>query len=144
MTFSLVWPILGTLLVAFTVYDFYVTTVTLKGGGALSKWFSNMFWKGFLWLHRRSVGSRTLSSAGPVILLMTILMWFGLCWFGWFLIFCGTDTAVVNAQTLLPASGIERFYYAGFTLTTVGYGDFSTPNPTGQVASIIAGFNGLF
>lgn len=144
MTYSLIWTVLGAALVVFALYDFYSTTMTLDGGGPLSRHFSRLLWKGALGLHSMTGGRRILSGAGPSILLLLILVWFGLCWLGWLMIFSGAEAAVVNATTLVPASVAERAYFAGYTLTTVGYGDFKASGTPALIASVICGFNGLF
>jgi hypothetical protein len=142
--YSLFWPVLGTLVILFVMFDFYTTTVTVSGSGPLSKRISRAIWQGFIGVHRLKPNHQLLRSAGPCIVLLLILMWFFACWLGWFLIFCGSENSVISAKTSLPASVAERIYYAGYTLTTIGYGDFRTPNLPGQLVSIVSGLNGLF
>lgn len=144
MQYSPAWAFLGALVVVFIVYDFYVTTLTLHGGGPLSKRLARGIWACFLRVHKAQGSPAALSTAGPIILLFMIITWFGLSWLGWFLVFCGAEDSVVNATTLLPASVGDRIYYAGYTLTTIGYGDFRAPHGMGQIASVVSGFNGLF
>lgn len=144
MQYSPAWALLGVLVVIFIVYDFYVTTLTLNGGGPLSKRLAQGIWACYMRVRKARGSHRVLSTAGPVILLFMIITWFGLCWLGWFLVFCGAEDSVVNATTWMPASVGDRIYYAGYTLTTIGYGDFKAPHGVVQIASIISGFNGLF
>lgn len=144
MLVSSLWVLSGAAVVCFAIFDFYTTTMTLNGGGPLAKRFSHAIWAAALGVERRLGGGRLLTAAGPVILLMMILMWFGLCWFGWFLIFCGSLESVVDTITHEPASVLERLYYAGYTITTIGYGDFKASTSFSQLVSIVAGFNGLF
>ena len=138
------WAVVGLFIIVATVYDFYATTVTVRGSGPISKAISRGLWRGFLFVHHRNPNHKLLTVAGPLVLLLLILVWFVLCWFGWFLVFCGSEGAVINASTNQNASWWERIHYAGYTITTIGYGNFQAPNPPGQVASIIAGLNGLF
>lgn len=144
MTYATLWPLLGTFLLGVAIYDFYTTTMTLKGGGPLSRHLSYWLWFVFLRIQRLGNGRRLLPSAGPVILLLMIIIWFSLCWAGWVMIFSANEFAVVDAKTLEPATFLERVYYAGYTLTTIGYGDFKASSEAYQIASIISGFNGLF
>lgn len=144
MHYSPIWALFGALLVIFTVYDFYITTLTLNGGGPLSKRSARKIWSGFLAIHNLRPSHQLLGAAGPTILLIMILTWFGMCWLGWFMIFCSAETSIVSATTLMPAGIGDRIYYAGYTLTTIGYGDFKPQHTPAQIASIVSGFNGLF
>lgn len=144
MGYSLLWPALGTAIVLFALIDFYATTVTVSGSGPMSKWLARRMWLGFLALHRHHKNHRLAAAAGPSIVLTLILAWFLLCWLGWFLIFCGSEGSVINAKTAVAASPVERFYFAGYTLTTIGYGDFRAPNAPGQIVAVLSGLNGLF
>ncbi|MCW8193872.1 two pore domain potassium channel family protein [Proteobacteria bacterium 005FR1] len=144
MGFSLWWSALGTLIVLFAIFDFYTTTVTVSGSGPMSKWLARRVWVGFLAIHRRKPNHRLLAAAGPCIVLVLILGWFFFCWLGWFLIFCGSESSVISAKTTLNASIVERIYFSGYTLMTIGYGDFRPPNTPGQIISVLCGLNGLF
>lgn len=144
MPFSPLWILPGAMLIVVALYDFYTTTMTLQGGGPISRNLPHWLWVSCLRAQRVVGRGQLLSAAGPVIMLMMILVWFGLCWLGWWMIFCGNEALIVNAQTQAPADWVERLYYAGYTLTTVGYGDFMAATPAARIASIVAGFNGLF
>lgn len=144
MVYSYWWSALGFLLIFISLYDFYITTLTVAGSGPLSKRVARFTWRVFIRIHHWRGTQGVLSAAGPSIILILIFIWFSLCWLGWFLVFCGTETAVVSANTLFPATLIERAYYAGYTLITIGYGDFKTPYSFEQLSSVIAGFNGFF
>lgn len=144
MGYSPLWSVLGTMVVFFAILDFYTTTMTVSGTGPMSKWLARRVWLGFMAVHRRKPSHRFLAAAGPCIVLVLILSWFFLCWVGWFLIFCGSESSLINAKTTLSADLVDRIYYAGKTLTTVGYGDFRAPNELGQIVSVLCGLNGLF
>lgn len=135
---------IGVLIVAIAVFDLYSTTVTFGGSGFLSRWVTRPLWNLLLRIHSRAENHKLLSLGGPLLLLLLFFMWFGLSWLGWFLIFSGDEMAVVQATTKRPASWIERLYFVGYTLTTVGYGDF-VPEASGwRIASTFAGLNGFF
>ncbi len=71
-------------------------------------------------------------------------VWLLLALVGWWLLFCSTEDAVVNATTKAPANDVERLYYAGYTLTTLGYGDFVPGSDTWRLAPPLAAANGFF
>lgn len=135
---------IGVVIVAIAVADLYSTTLTFGGSGFLSGRVTRPIWKLLLRIHRRADNHKLLSSGGPLLLLLLFFMWFCLSWLGWFLIFSGDEMAVVQATTKTPASWIERVYFVGYTLTTVGYGDFAPEAPAWRLASTLAGLNGFF
>jgi hypothetical protein len=144
MGYSLLWSALGAVLVLLALFDLYATTLTVSGTGPMSKRLGRCVWNTFLAAHRRGAGHGVLTTAGPCAVLTLIVVWLVLCWLGWFLIFCGSEDMVVNATTTLSASPVERLYYAGYSLTTIGYGDFRASGPWSQLLSVVCGFNGLF
>lgn len=144
MLYSQVWIWVGGALIIATTYDFYATTVTASGSGPISKRICRGLWRSFLVVHRRRRSHKLLKVGGPLMLLLLILTWFAMCWVGWLLVFSGSENAVINASTKQPATFWERVHYAGYTITTIGYGNFRAASPAAQVGSIIAGFNGLF
>lgn len=141
--FSMFWVVIGALITSVALYDFYKTTLTTRGGGPLSKRLAQGVWMLALKMHRPGGSGAVLTGVGPALILVLLTFWFGLSWLGWFLIFCGSEGLITNEITGAPASISERLYYAGYTLTTVGYGDYTSPVFFGQMASIIGGFNGL-
>lgn len=143
MPFFTFWTLLGVLITVITLHDFYKTTLTARGGGPLSKTFTQAAWRLALKQLGPSSNGVALAGVGPALLLMLLVFWFGLSWLGWFFIFCGDEELIVNNTTGEYASAVERLYFAGYTLTTVGYGNYTPPTPLGQILSVIAGFNGL-
>lgn len=143
MSYSPLWAIAGILLIVLALFDFHTTTTSLKGAGFLSGRLSGLVWKCFRSLLARG-SHRRLAAAGPFLLLLLFLTWVSLCWLGWFLVFCGSEGAVVNANTREPAALGERLYFAGYSLTTIGYGDYVPPSMPWQLAGVLAGLNGFF
>lgn len=80
MDYSLLWPLLGVLVLMAVMYDFYTTTMTLKGGGPIARRLTFRLWLLFLWLRKILPQTRVLTAAGPIILLMMVVVWFALCW----------------------------------------------------------------
>lgn len=136
---------LGTLLILASLVEAVTTTVAVSaGGGPLTRVFAHTFWRVVQrtssgprpsWLHRRS---------GALVLLTTLAFWIVLHYAGWFLIFSSSDVAVLDAQTSAPASTVERLYYVGFILFTLGVGDFVAGGAPWQLLTVVATFTGLF
>lgn len=136
--------LLGLVIVGFTLCDLLLTTLTLDGGGPLVNNVSRWIWKAVTY-HRRCASShRLLVFAGLGILLCATFLWISLVWTGWTLIFCASDYAVVNAETGKPADVWTRIYFTGYTLVTLGLGDYKPQDGVWQVLTAIAAANGFF
>jgi hypothetical protein len=97
-----------------------------------------------LGVHRRVGSHRLLEASGPVIVVAIVVVWIALLWAGWLLIFIASPQAVVDATTHAPAGFADRVYYVGFTLFTLGVGDFAGGAPVWRVLTAVASINGLF
>jgi len=140
---SVVLLIIGLLIILVAMVDLIVTTLTMEGAGPVSNPVSHFMWRWFR-PQGRSSGARRRIMSGPAVLVVMILFWVVCIWVGWVLVFSWQGITLVNAQSGLPSTLAERIYYTGYTITTVGYGDFKALDTRGQFASAIAGFNGLF
>ncbi|MGY1708737.1 potassium channel family protein [Geodermatophilus sp. SYSU D00758] len=135
----------GAVLLLLGLADVVATTLAVgTGGGPLTRRLLGRTWRGLLRLHRRGRGSRWLSWAGPGLLLMTALVWVGLLWGGWSLVFLASSGAVVDADTGAPAGVADVVYYAGFTVFTLGTGDVVAATPAWRITTAVASFTGLF
>lgn len=143
MPYSTLWILIGALITIITLYDFYKTTLTARGGGPISRPLAQFIWQVSVKLKKSTGKDRILAGVGPALLAVLLILWFGLTWLGWFLIFCGHQSLVIDDTTGDYASLVARLYYAGYTLTTIGYGNYVSPTSFGQLVSIIGGFNGL-
>jgi hypothetical protein len=135
--------LLGVLCVLAVAYDGARTTLSASASGPLTRRLSAALWRVLLFVHRISPRHGMLERAGTWITLVLILSWVVLAWLGWSLIFCASPDSVLNSTTKLPASLIERIYFAGFTLTTLGVGDMVPGNMLSRGLTIVASANGL-
>jgi len=134
---------LGLVIIGFTLSDLLLTTLTLDGGGPLVNTLARWIWKAMLRHHRCASSQRLLSFTGLGILLSTTLLWLSLVWAGWTLIFSASDQAVVNADSKEPVGLWERAYFTGYTLFTLGLGDYVPQGAIWQLATAIAAANGF-
>jgi hypothetical protein len=86
---------------------------------------------------------RVPPQVGATILLLVIVSWIVLIWTGWTLFFNGSTHALVSAQTKAPASFGERVYFTGYTLFTLGLGDFQPQGLLWQLATTLTALSGL-
>lgn len=136
--------IFGLFLIIITQIDIWFTTLTLGGGGPFTGRFSAWLWLGVLKIHQRSSNHRLLSTVGFLLLISIPIVWFFFTWLGWVSLFSSMPSAVIGASDKLPASILERFYFAGFTLSTLGMGDYQPQGAFWQLLTTIASIQGFF
>lgn len=135
--------LLGTGIIVFMLIDMLWTTMG-EGGGPLSQRLLNTAWRGILQIHRYYKNRRFYSFAGVLLVILVVIIWIVLLWLGWVLIFLTPEQAVVNTSTGEPASFWDRVYFVGFTLFTLGVGDFRPQLVLYQVLTNVASLSGLF
>jgi hypothetical protein len=136
--------VLGVALLALVTLDVLATTLTIgTSAGPFTRRVLGLAWRLLLRLHRRDSHARLLSTAGVVLLVSTVLIWVGMVWAGWSLIFLAGGETVVSASDGSPAGVADTIYYVGFTLSTLGVGDFVAAGPTWRMLTVLAGFGGL-
>ncbi|WP_370285316.1 ion channel [Pseudooceanicola nanhaiensis] len=124
--------VVGAFIVLLTLYDMFNTTISLGGGGPLSARMNIGIWKRLPW------GPGPLrGSAGGILSLCTILVWMALLWLGWTLIFLPVSDAVLRASSGEPADFAARIYFSGFTLFTLGLGDYRPDGALWQILTAL-------
>lgn len=132
----------GLLILLYLVFEIFWTTLG-ESGGPLTNRIAQLLWR---LLPRRSplIPHRLLSFLGIQIVLTVIVAWICLLWLGWLLIFWSSAEAVLHSQTHLPADFWARVYFTGFTIFTLGTGDYAPQGALWQVLTAIASLSGLF
>jgi len=137
--------VVGALVVAAVFLDAFATTlVVATGAGPFTRRLLGLVWRGLLRLHRTDSGTSWLSSVGTVLLVTTVLVWVAGLWVGWTLIFLGAGDAIINSTTRTPAGIAEVVYFTGYTVFTIGLGDYVATTSVWRVLISVAGFSGLF
>lgn len=135
--------LLGVVLVVTVIVDLLWTTVAAgAGGGPGTIRLANTLWLGARRITRPRQ-HRLLQAIGVGVTLVVIGAWIAMLLLGWFLIFSSAAEAVVDSTTRQPAGGWSRLYYSGFTVFTLGVGDYVAGGPVWQVATVIATGTGL-
>ncbi|WP_208560731.1 two pore domain potassium channel family protein [Marinilactibacillus kalidii] len=120
-----IFYILGFGVIGLTIIDLVWTTLWVDGGaGPLSKRLAELIWRGFNRIGKYN--NKFYDFIGPVTLVSTLFLWSFMIWAGFSLFFSGDPTSISNASS--PDSPIvwyERIYFTGFTLFTLGVGDYS-------------------
>ena len=143
LSYNPVFALLGTLLIALVTIDVVSTNTTKIGEGALTRWWQqaicNLSFRGYKHWQNRSV----LVWSGALIVLGMVLLWILLLWLGWIAIFCSGENAIINSSDGQPADFWARVYFAGFSISGLGTGDYIPQGAYWQVLTAVASLNGL-
>ena len=135
--------VFGTVLLAITLIDALWTTVMPHGAGPISGAVCRGIWA----LVKRSpepLRRRLLPVIGSLGMLVVIFGGVLMLWLGWLVLFCADPSAIVNSQTGIEAGHIDRAYFTGYTLFTLGNGDFIPNGSFWQIVTVVSSFSGLF
>lgn len=133
--------IVGLLILIVVYVDMFKTVIYINGGGPLSTIISAFIWNVFYRLAGKSGKSSILNLTGGIILLFLVFMWITLIWIGYSLIYLEDANSVINNATNEPADIIGNIYFVGYTLTSLGNGDFSPGSDFWKIISNIMGLN---
>jgi len=134
--------IIGLIILVFTVIDLIWSTLWVdKGAGPITGFMSTRLWK----LMRRMSGNndRFLSLAGPLILVITLLVWILLMWVGWTLVFTLEPDSISSTMHGGEASWYERIYFVGYSLFTLGNGNYAPKTGVWQIVSAFVSGGGM-
>ena len=135
--------ILGILIYLLIVIDVIQTTLSLQGGGWLTSRFSHFFWKGFLNISGKDGSSKFLSHAGYILLIAIVIIWVLALWGSMVLILYSNLGSIIQSSTKAPAGLWEIIYYSGFSLSTLGVGDFIAAGNYWRILTTMYSFTGL-
>ncbi|MDO6746452.1 hypothetical protein [Gilvimarinus sp. 1_MG-2023] len=128
----------GVALIGFTLFDAFVTILSLRGGGPATSFISQKLWRLALRFHQYKTSHRLLSASGPVLMILVVMFWYLLLYLGWFLVFQSVQGNVINGSTYTAATGLETLYFTGVTLSGLGYGDFTAEHFPWTIYSTLA------
>lgn len=133
--------ILGVGLVLLVLIDALWTTLWIDGAaGPVTSRVGAGLWRVSLALAGRK-NPRMQSLAGPLILAATYATWILLLWAGWVFILAADPNAILTtAEPKTPPDWSGRIWFVGYTISTLGNGDFS---PNGGVWQIVISFIAL-
>jgi hypothetical protein len=134
---------LGTLIFLLIIADIIKTAFSSNGGGKLTSLVAQGVWNIFFAAVGKKGNSKLLEYAGPVVLMSILLVWVMGLWSGLFIVLSSDADSVINSSTKANTDAWEKFYYAGFTLSTVGVGDYIASNNFWRVITDIAAYSGL-
>jgi hypothetical protein len=143
MAAELVLDAAGAVMVGLAVLDALTTTLVVSSAaGPLTSRIGRSWWRLVHRLARRP-DPRWLTSAGPIIAVLTLSGWLLLLWGGWTLVFSAAPDAVLDDSAGVAADGWARAYFAGFSVFTLGVGDHVPNGAVWQLLTVVAVISGL-
>ncbi|HET8655135.1 MAG TPA: hypothetical protein VFL93_06445 [Longimicrobiaceae bacterium] len=133
----------GALLVVGAILDALWTTIWIDGhAGPIAGRFTSGLRRVTFVLFRRN--HQVLSVTGPLVLVFSMLLWVGMLWAGWVVVFSADPTSLVHTGSRVPAGLADRIYFIGASLFTLGSADFSPQGPAWEIITAVANMSGLF
>ncbi|PKV75126.1 potassium channel family protein [Pontibacter ramchanderi] len=140
---QILFAVAGIVLILAVFRDLVTTTLSFKGGGKLTTFISEKIWRLFQLLSRRNGRSHKLEHVGHLLLIAIILSWVLGMWLGSFLLLLSDPVSVLSSNTDAPADAWEKLYYAGYTLSTMGNGDYKPGSHMWGIVTNMLAFSGL-
>lgn len=123
---------IGILILLLTIYDFFFTTLSGSGSGFMAEYIS-IFSNKIIQLLVKTFGRSSYKFQGLFVNLMVLTAWVLLVWLGLFLVYSWNPEAITNSDGRV-ANPVERLYYTGYVLSTLGMGNFK---PTTEFFEVI-------
>ncbi|GAA5029798.1 hypothetical protein GCM10011506_18360 [Marivirga lumbricoides] len=131
----------GISILAIVMYDFFYTTMSGSGAAMLTRFFSLVSHK-IIKLGVKLIGRSIFSYSGLIVNLVVFSAWVMMVWVGLYLVYSSDQASIVSSSGLV-ATSTERFYFAGYTLSTMGLGDFKPISPSFKILTSIFSFFGF-
>ena len=140
---SLLLAIAGIALIGLTLLDAFWTTLSLHGSAPVSGRVARGLW--VLNLRVPSPVQKWISPAvGTLIVLAVMLTWIVMLWGGWWLLFSADPSSVAEGGPIpILAGHLDRAYFVGFSIFTLGVGDFVATTRFWRMAAVVSSASGL-
>lgn len=132
---------IGILVLILVIYDFFFTTLSGSGAGYISKHVASLTYRG-LRLFSGSTNRKAFKYSGMIVNLSVLFVWIILVWLGLFLVYSYDPAGITNSDSR-PATWVERLYYTGYILSTLGLGNFKPTTAFFEVVTSIFSFFGF-
>ena len=138
-----IYLITGIFIVIAIACDFFYTTVSFNGAGILARSGSNGIAALFLRANKMTRSRFLFKFSGMSHILMQIVLWIGLLWFGLFLMLMGDPSSVLHTPSGTQASVVNKFYFSGYVLSTLGNGQYIPSSGGWQITVAAFSFAGF-
>ena len=138
-----IFIVIGVLLYVVIAIDILQTTLSMQGGGWITSRASHLFWKVLLSISGRNGRSWLLGHTGYLLLTSIVFSWVISLWASLTFILYGIPGAIVESTTKIPADFGELVYYSGYSLSTLGMGDYVATTNIAKLITSFYSFTGL-
>ncbi len=133
----------GVLIVTLAIFDFGETVFIPKGAGFMTQSITMGVARIFKFLSGNIGRTRLLEYKPLIIIVVMIANWSLFLWIGFTLIYSLNPQSVVNSQTKIAADFLERLYFVGYTISTLGAGDYQPVGDGWQIFTSVISLTGL-
>ena len=138
-----IFLIIGIFLYISIAIDIIQTTLSMQGGGWLTSRTSHFFWKCIFVISGKNGRSRLLGHAGYLLLVSIVFVWVLFLWSSFTFILYAFPGTIVESSTKIDADFTDLIYYAGFSISTLGMGDFIPTKDWAKILTSFYSFTGL-
>jgi len=135
--------LLGVILLIITAADLINTSLSVRGAGFISKRLSISIWRVLLAINKKMGHRKVLEIGGAIILVSILINWLLLIWISASLLFISYPDSLMNVETNSSTTVINKIFYTGYTLSTLGLGDMEPSGNFWDILTAILSFTGL-
>jgi len=143
MAISILFIISGASLIILAISDFTVTAFVPTGEGKITALTGRSIYNLMQRLAGHNGRNRLLNYIGLVIIFTIITIWIVMLWAGFTLIYAADANSILVGDDKTPSDIFEKIYHVGYTLSTLGMGDFVPGSDFWRVFTALVSFVGL-
>lgn len=132
----------GIIIIFLVILDIVETTLSPRGAGILTKHVISGTWRLALYLSGRNGSQQLLDYVTVFISISMLTLWIALLWMGNSLILISDFDSVITTSRV-PASTIDKVYFAGYVLSTLGNGSLIPGSEFWKIYTALLSFTGL-
>jgi hypothetical protein len=140
---NILYGIAGIVLIVTVLRDLIITTLSFQGAGRITRFISEKIWRLFLRISNGKGTSKLLDHVGYINMVIIILTWVMGMWLGAFLLLLTDPLSVLDSRTNEVTTAWEKLYFTGYTLSTLGNGDYKPGNTLWDITTNLLAFSGL-
>jgi hypothetical protein len=134
---------IGIIVLLVTAADLINTSLSVRGAGFITKRLSKSIWSVLLTINKKMGRRKVLEIGGAVILVSILINWLLLIWISASLLFISQPDSLMNVETNSPTTVVNKIFYTGYTLSTLGLGDIEPEGNFWDILTAILSFTGL-
>lgn len=136
-----IYLIIGIIILVVVIYDFFFTTLSGSGAGFIANNISILSDRIIRFLVR-ATGRSAYDFNGLFVNFMVLSVWIILVWLGLFLLYSSNPEMITNSDGRI-ANNWERLYFTGYTLSTLGIGNFKPTSGFFEIVTSCFSFFGF-